>query len=50
MENRDRADQTRSDSPLTHDETYVVLDSSDRDPQDVVAEIERAVRAPSSRR
>jgi cytidylate kinase len=50
MEKRDRADQTRSDSPLTHDETYVVLDSSDRDPQDVVAEIERAVRAPSSRR
>jgi cytidylate kinase len=50
MEKRDRADQTRSDSPLTHDETYVVLDTSDRDPQDVVAEIERAVRAPSSRR
>jgi CMP/dCMP kinase len=50
MEKRDRADQTRSDSPLTHDETYVVLDSSDRDPQDVVAEIERAVRAASGRR
>jgi CMP/dCMP kinase len=49
MEKRDRADQTRSDSPLTHDETYVVLDSSDRDPQDVVAEIERAVRAASGR-
>lgn len=44
MEKRDRADQTRRDSPLTHDETYVVLDSSDRDPQDVVAEIERRVR------
>src|SRR6202040_1014018 len=27
MEKRDRADQTRTDSPLTHDETYVVLDS-----------------------
>ena len=50
MEKRDRADQTRTDSPLTHDETYVVLDSSGRDPQDVVAEIERAVGAPSSRR
>jgi cytidylate kinase len=50
MEKRDRADQTRSDSPLTHDDTYVVLDSSDRDPQDVVAEIERAVRAASGRR
>jgi cytidylate kinase len=45
MEKRDTADQTRRDSPLTHDETYVVLDSSDRDPQDVVAEIERRVRA-----
>jgi cytidylate kinase len=44
MEKRDRADQTRRNSPLTHDETYVVLDSSDRDPQDVVAEIERRVR------
>jgi cytidylate kinase len=49
MEKRDRADQTRTDSPLTHDETYVVVDSSDRDPQAVVAEIERAVRAPSGR-
>ncbi len=45
MEKRDRADQTRSDSPLTHDETYVVLDSSDRAPEDLVAEIERRVRA-----
>jgi cytidylate kinase len=50
MEKRDRADQTRADSPLTHDETYAVLDSSERDPQAVVEEIERAVRAPSSRR
>jgi len=50
MEKRDRADQTRADSPLTHDETYVVLDSSDREPQAVVEEIERAVRAASGRR
>jgi cytidylate kinase len=50
MEKRDKADQTRTDSPLTHDETYVVLDSSERGPQAVVEEIERAVRAPSSRR
>jgi CMP/dCMP kinase len=50
MEKRDTADQTRTDSPLTHDETYVVLDSSDRDPQAVVEEIERAVRAHSGRR
>jgi cytidylate kinase len=45
MEKRDRADRTRSDSPLAHDETYVILDSSDRNPQDVVGEIERRVRA-----
>jgi cytidylate kinase len=49
MEKRDRADQTRTDSPLTHDETYVVLDSSDRDPQALVEEIERAVRPASGR-
>lgn len=47
MEKRDRADRTRSDSPLTHDETYVIVDSSDRNPEDVVAEIERRVRASS---
>jgi CMP/dCMP kinase len=45
MEKRDRADRTRSDSPLAHDETYVIVDSSDRSPEDVVAEIERRVRA-----
>jgi cytidylate kinase len=50
MEKRDRADRTRADSPLTHDETYVILDSSERDPQAVVEEIERAVRAPSGSR
>lgn len=44
MEKRDRADRTRSDSPLRHDETYVIVDSSDRNPEDVVAEIERRVR------
>ena len=45
MEKRDRADRTRRDSPLRHDETYVIVDSSDRNPEDVVAEIERRVRA-----
>jgi cytidylate kinase len=50
METRDRADRTRPDSPLTHDETYVVLDSSERDPQAVVEEIERAIRAPAGGR
>jgi cytidylate kinase len=45
MEKRDRADRTRSDSPLAHDESYVIVDSSDRTPEDVVTEIERRVRA-----
>jgi len=45
MEKRDRADQTRSDSPLSHDETYVIVDSSDRDAREVADEIERRVRA-----
>jgi cytidylate kinase len=45
MEKRDRADETRSDSPLSHDETYVIVDSSDRNADDVVGEIERRVRA-----
>ena len=44
MERRDKDDQTRKDSPLTHDESYVVVDSTGRTVQDVVAEIERRVR------
>ncbi|HEY3123209.1 MAG TPA: (d)CMP kinase [Thermoanaerobaculia bacterium] len=44
MERRDRDDQTRKDSPLTHDETYVVVDSTGRSVEDVVSEIDRRVR------
>ncbi len=44
MERRDTDDQTRKDSPLTHDETYVVVDSTARTVEDVVSEIERRVR------
>ena len=44
MERRDRDDQTRKDSPLTHDETYVVVDSTGRTVEDVVSEIDRRVR------
>ena len=43
MERRDRDDQTRKDSPLTHDETYVVVDSTGRAVEEVVADIERRV-------
>ncbi len=44
MERRDTDDQTRKDSPLRRDETYVVVDSTARSVEDVVAEIERRVR------
>ena len=45
MEKRDSDDATRSESPLTRDETYVLVDSSGRDPAAVVEDIERRVRA-----
>jgi len=44
MQRRDRDDQTRKDSPLTHDETYVVVDSTGRTVEDVVSDIDRRVR------
>lgn len=44
MEARDTSDQSRADSPLRHDESYVVIDSSDRDVDAVVAEMEGRVR------
>ncbi len=47
MERRDRDDRTRKDSPLTHDETYVVVDSTGRDAEEVVSDIERRVLAAS---
>ena len=47
MEKRDRADQTRNDSPLSCDGTYVVVDSSHRDARRIVDEIEARVRGPA---
>jgi len=44
MEARDRADSTREDSPLRHDDTYVVVDTSDRSVDEVVEAIVRHVR------
>jgi len=35
MEARDEADSTRADSPLTCDETYLVVDTSDLGPEEV---------------
>jgi CMP/dCMP kinase len=44
MEKRDRDDGSRADSPLTYDQRYVLVDSSDRPVEEVVSEIERRVR------
>jgi cytidylate kinase len=44
MEQRDRDDATRKDSPLTLDDRYVRIDSADRSVAEVVSEIERLVR------
>ncbi len=43
MERRDRDDRTRRDSPLTHDETYVVVDSTGLEASEVASDIERRV-------
>ena len=44
MEKRDRDDASRADSPLTLDDRYVLVDSSGRPVEAVVAEIEGRVR------
>ena len=44
MDQRDRDDGSRADSPLTLDGRYVLIDSTDRPLEAVVAEIERRVR------
>lgn len=44
MEKRDRDDGSRADSPLTLDDRYVLIDSTDRPLEAVVEEIEGRVR------
>ncbi len=44
MEKRDKDDSARADSPLTYDGRYVLIDSSERPVEEVVAEIEGKVR------
>lgn len=44
---RDEQDSTRADSPLTHDETYTVVDTSDLTIAEVVEKIVSSVRAVS---
>jgi CMP/dCMP kinase len=46
MERRDTDDRTRKDSPLTHDQSYFVVDSTDRTIEDVIREIELRLRGP----
>lgn len=48
IETRDRQDTTRTDSPLTWDETYTVLDTSDLSIEQVVAAIVDRVRERNS--
>ena len=47
IERRDRQDSTRSDSPLSYDESYTIVDTSDMSIDDVVAAIVASVRARS---
>jgi cytidylate kinase len=45
MKRRDRDDSTRAESPLTLDESYVVIDSTGRSVDEVIGEMEGRVRA-----
>jgi len=47
MEARDRADSTREDSPLTHDERYAVVDTSELTVEQVVEAVLELLRRPS---
>lgn len=47
---RDEQDSTRADSPLAYDDTYTVVDTSDRTIDEVVEVIVNAVRATAARR
>lgn len=47
MTARDQRDRTRNDSPLTHDDTYEVIDTSHLSIDEVVERMERSVRARS---
>jgi cytidylate kinase len=45
IERRDRDDSTRSDSPLTFDESYTLVDTGGREIGEIVDELEAGVRA-----
>jgi cytidylate kinase len=44
MRQRDRADETREDSPLTLDDSYVLVETTGKTADDVVDELEKRVR------
>lgn len=44
IDRRDQRDSHRSESPLTYDESYTLIDTSDLGPDEVVARMEQAVR------
>ena len=44
MKERDRADETRADSPLRFDDSYFRVETGGMSPAEVVAELERRVR------
>jgi CMP/dCMP kinase len=44
MRKRDRADETRADSPLRFDDSYVRVETAGMSPAEVVAELERRVQ------
>lgn len=45
IERRDLGDSSRAESPLTLDDRYVVIDSGDKSPEEVISEMERVVRS-----
>jgi cytidylate kinase len=49
IERRDLADSTRSDSPLTFDDSYTLIDTGRREIGEIVDELEGRVRAVSAR-
>jgi len=48
IERRDLADSTRSDSPLTFDDTYTLVDTGRREIREIVDELEGRIRAASA--
>jgi len=44
MNDRDLADRTRADSPLTLDDRYIVVDTTSKGAEQVVDEMEQRVR------